>query len=96
VAESKQHTLDLLSAWQRQGAASAGHAILDADGVTMYGDARQLDAWREQEGSNGLQRACDNSALRLKAWTVMPWLRAPACGWITWRVWYWGFAEQTF
>ena len=51
VAESKQHTHDLLSTWQRQGAASEEHPLLETDGVTIYGDVRQLKAWREKAGS---------------------------------------------
>jgi transaldolase/glucose-6-phosphate isomerase len=51
VAESKQNTLDLLSTWQQQGAASAEHPLLEADGVAIYGDARQLEAWREKARS---------------------------------------------
>jgi len=33
VAESKQHTRDLLSTWQQQGAASAEHPLLETNGV---------------------------------------------------------------
>jgi transaldolase/glucose-6-phosphate isomerase len=51
VAESKQNTRDVLSAWQRQGAATEGQPILKADGIAIYGDARQLEAWREKAGS---------------------------------------------
>jgi transaldolase/glucose-6-phosphate isomerase len=51
VAESKQNTRDLLSAWQRQGATSEGRPILEADGVTIYGDEGQREAWREKAGS---------------------------------------------
>jgi transaldolase / glucose-6-phosphate isomerase len=51
VAESKQRTRDLLSAWQRQGAATHEHPILEADGVTVYGDEKQLQAWRGHVGS---------------------------------------------
>jgi hypothetical protein len=51
VAESKQNTHDLLSAWQREGGASEERSILEADGVTIYVAARQLEAWREKAGS---------------------------------------------
>lgn len=51
VAESKQNTRDLLSAWQRQAAASEGRPMLEADGVAIYGDERQREAWREKAGS---------------------------------------------
>jgi transaldolase/glucose-6-phosphate isomerase len=51
VAESKQSTLDLLSAWQRQGTASQAPPILEADGMAIYGEARQLEAWRGKAGS---------------------------------------------
>jgi hypothetical protein len=53
VAESKQNTRDLLSAWERQGTTSEGHPILEADGMIIYGDARQLEAWRRKRGSFG-------------------------------------------
>jgi glucose-6-phosphate isomerase len=51
VAESKQRTRDLLSAWQRQGAASEEHLLLEADGVTIYADEKQLQARRGRAGS---------------------------------------------
>jgi transaldolase / glucose-6-phosphate isomerase len=51
VAESKQNTIDLLCAWQRQGAATEEQPILEANGIAIYGHARQLEAWREKAGS---------------------------------------------
>ncbi len=51
VAESKQNTHDLLSAWQREGATSEERPTLEADGVAIYVDARQLEAWRQKAGS---------------------------------------------
>jgi glucose-6-phosphate isomerase len=51
VDESKQHTRDLLSAWQRQGAVSQEHFLLEADSVTIYGDERQQASWRGHAGS---------------------------------------------
>ena len=51
VAESKQRTLDLLSAWQRQDITSPEHLLVEADGVTIYGDEKQAQAYRDQTGS---------------------------------------------
>jgi hypothetical protein len=51
VAESKQNTLDLLSAWQRQGSASQEPPIFEADSMAIYGDVRRLETSREQVGS---------------------------------------------
>lgn len=48
VAASKQHTHDVLMAWQQQRAVSEGHPLLAVDGVTVYGDARQLEARRQR------------------------------------------------
>jgi hypothetical protein len=51
VAESKQNTHDLLSAWQRQDVASGGRPVLEADGMAIYVDEKQREAWWEQAGS---------------------------------------------
>jgi hypothetical protein len=41
----------LLSAWQRQGVTSPEHLRLEADGVAIYSDENQLQAWRPHAGS---------------------------------------------
>jgi hypothetical protein len=51
VAESKQHTHDLLSGWQGQGVASEGRPILEADGVAIYVEEKRRESWWEQASS---------------------------------------------
>lgn len=51
VAASKQHTQELLSAWQRRGALSQEPPLLEVDGVAVYGDAGRLAAARSAAGS---------------------------------------------
>jgi hypothetical protein len=46
VAESKQNTQELLSAWQRQGVADDGQPVLEANGMVIYVDESRREAWQ--------------------------------------------------